>query len=144
MQGKFVSMCFEKMSCYVFSSQKLLLGWLRMDQSLLPWTPSPCRSAFQESSTKAITESTHCDTHQTIATSIKITLFCLLYCSSTERVCLTLWRFSATPGWLTMPCWWWDMENVRVFHLLYLPILRSCDANVGKIDHFCDLSALCE
>lgn len=62
------------MSRYVFSSQKLLLGWLRMDQSPLPWTPSPCRSSIV-SSTKAITESTRPDTHQTVATSMKMRLF---------------------------------------------------------------------
>lgn len=32
-------------------------------------------------------------------------------------MCPTLWRSSATPGWSTTLCWWWDTENVSVFVL---------------------------
>ena len=57
--------------------------------------------------------------------------FCLFnVCSSTRRACLTPWRSSATPGWSTTLCWWWDSENVSVFILfasrLHLPRSYSC------------------
>lgn len=46
---------------------------------------------------------------------IPSSFFFYLLCSFTRKVCPTLLRSSATPGWLTMQCFWWDMEIVSDF-----------------------------